>query len=305
MPHSPSHSSFLLLAGLCCLLSGSQTEGYQSTGASGHNKKNQEPLQCQNFAPIITNISLFLLQNAMHWPKQTNIVFSPVSITAAFAMLSLGAKGSTHKQILKGLKFSLMNKADMEVHRCFQYLSHSLRQPDHQLQLTTGSSLFINKHLRVADKFREAIRDLYHSEAIPVNFRDTQEAKTEINSHVMKRSYGQIEQMVDDLPIDTVLVLMNFISFSGIQNGEFQDKHTVEDKFYLDTGKVDAVPMINRLGKFDLHRDKSLSSWVLIQHYVGDAIVFFILPDLGKMQQLIENLSPEYLNSIQKHVYPR
>lgn len=79
----------------------------------------------------------------------------------------------------------------------------------------------------------------------------------------------------------------------------------MENKFYLDTGKMYLVTMVNRLGKFYLHEDKNLSSWVLIQHYVGNAMAIFILPDLGKMQQLVQNLNHEYLNSIQRHINPR
>ncbi|XP_008849434.1 putative alpha-1-antitrypsin-related protein [Nannospalax galili] len=58
--------------------------------------------------------------------------------------------------------------------------------------------------------------------------------------------------------------------------------------------------MVNRLGRFHLHQAKSLSIWVLVQHRVGDAITFFIPPDLGKMQHLVQSLNHEHLNNIQR-----
>lgn len=66
-----------------------------------------------------------------------------------------------------------------------------------------------------------------------------------------------------------------------------------------------SVTTVKRAGKFYLKKDSNLFSWVLIQHYVGNAMAFFILPDRGKMQHLIDNLSYEYLNSIQTHINPR
>ncbi|KAL6060599.1 hypothetical protein STEG23_019771 [Scotinomys teguina] len=295
--------NFLLLAGLCCMLPGSQTKGYQITGDPGYDKIQEGP-QCQNFAFTITNISLSLLQKAIHWPGQTNIVFSPVSIAAAFTMLSLGAKGSTHKQIFNGLRFSLLKMPEIEVHRCFQLLLTKFLQPNYQIQMITGSSLFIDKHLKVADKFAKAVTELYHSETIPTNFQDIQQAKTQINKHTLKRSYGFVSQVVKDLPTDTTLALVNFFSFEGIRN-DHNNGQIVKVEFYLDTGEVIFLPMLNRLDKFYLRKDSHLSSWVLMQHYVENSLAFFILPDPGKMQQLLENLSPEYLHSIQRDISQR
>ncbi|GAB1297746.1 Alpha-1-antitrypsin 1-1 [Apodemus speciosus] len=299
------YCNFFLLASIYCALPGSQTKDYQDAGASYDDNKNQELSQCQKISPSIMNISLFLLQNAIQWPKQTNIVFSPASIVAAFEMLSLGAKGSTHHQIMKGLRLSFIGMSEKEVHMCFQYFLQTLFQPNQQLQLTLGNSLFIAKHLKVAKKFQSMVTELYHAEAIPIDFRDTQEAVTEVNNHVEKQSYGHITKVVKDLPIDTVLALVNYIYFEGIQDDEIHAGHAFDIKFYLDTGKTVFVSMINHVGKFYLHKDESLSSWVLIQHFIGNAMALFILPDFGKMQELVQNLSHEYLISIQKHINPR
>ncbi|OBS77527.1 hypothetical protein A6R68_20084, partial [Neotoma lepida] len=303
MPHSFFHN-FLLLAGLCCMLPDSQTKDYRTTGDLDHDK-NQEGPQCQNFAFTITNISLSLVQKAIHWPGQTNFVFSPVSIIAAFTMLSLGAKGSTHKQILNGLGFHLLKMPEMEVHRCFQHLLHKFLQPNYQIQMITGSSLFINKRLKLVDRFKTVMTELYSSEAIPTNFKDIQEAKKQINKHMLKKSYGQISQVVQDLPIDTALALVNYISFEGMLNGGNHVDHIVKEEFYLDTGEVVYLPMMNLLEKFYLKKDSHLFSWVLMQHYVENSTAFFIMPDTGKMQKLLENLSPESLNNIQKNINKR
>ncbi|EGV95609.1 Putative alpha-1-antitrypsin-related protein [Cricetulus griseus] len=281
-----------------------KTKDYQKTGDSDDDKK-QEITQCQNFAPTITNISLSLLQKAIHWPEQTNFVFSPVSIIAAFAMLSLGAKGNTHKQILDGLRFDLMKMPEMEVHKCFQSFLHTFLQPNYQLHVTTGSSLFLHKNLRVKNKFKKMVMELYNSEVIPIDFRKFQTATMHINKHVMKRSYGHVLKVTNDLSVDTLLALVNFISFDGAQLGKFKPDSLEIMEFQLNTGKVVMVPIVKRLGKFYLLKDKNLSSWVLMQRYAGNILAFFILPDLGKMEELIQNLNYEYLNSIHRRISTR
>lgn len=76
-------------------------------------------------------------------------------------------------------------------------------------------------------------------------------------------------------------------------------------EFYLDSGEVLYLSMICRLDKFYLQKDRHLFSWVLMQHYVENSIAFFILPDPEKMQQLLQNLSPEYLNTLQRNMNQR
>uniref|UniRef100_A0A8C6N5K7 Serpin domain-containing protein n=1 Tax=Mus spicilegus TaxID=10103 RepID=A0A8C6N5K7_MUSSI len=282
------YRNFFLLASLCYVFPGSQTKGYQETDALYHDNKDQELPQCWKITPTITNISLFLLEKAICWPKRTNIVFSLVNIMAAFEMLSLGAKGSTQHQILKGLRLSLIDMTEREVHKCFQYFLHTLFQPNQQLQLTMGSSLFIDKHLKVANKFKNVVTESYHSEVIPIDFWDTRAAMTQVNKHMEKQSYGHIVQVLKELPVDTVLALVNYIYFEGKVGKEFIDgQETEQVRVHLEE---EVLVKAYRLGR---SLDESLSSWVLVQHFVGNAMAIFILPDLGKMQQLVQNLNYE------------
>lgn len=56
------------------------------------------------------------------------------------------------------------------------------------------------------------------------------------------------------------------------------------------------VPMMSRLGMFDLHHCDELSSWLLLMDYKGNATAFFILPDPGKMEHLEATLTKEHLS---------
>ncbi|XP_073751941.1 alpha-1-antitrypsin isoform X1 [Callorhinus ursinus] len=210
----------LLLAGLCCLGPHSlaerlQGDAVQDAVASQHDHEHHQEPACHKIAPNLADFAFSMYRQVARESNTTNIFFSPVGITTAFAMLSLGAKGDTHGQIMEGLGFNLTERAESEVHEAFQQLLRTLNHPDNQLQLTTGNRLFITEGMKLLDKFLEDIKNLYHSEASSTNFRDTEAAKKQINDYVEKGTQGKIVDLVQDLDKDTVFALVNYIFFKG------------------------------------------------------------------------------------------
>uniref|UniRef100_A0A8C0Q409 Serpin family A member 1 n=1 Tax=Canis lupus familiaris TaxID=9615 RepID=A0A8C0Q409_CANLF len=297
----------LLLAGLCCLVPRSLAEGLQGDAVQetdAHHDPEHQPA-CHKIAPNLADFAFSLYRQVAQESNTTNIFFSPVSIATAFAMLSLGTKGDTHTQIMQGLGFNLTERAEREVHQGFHQLLSILNQPDNQLQLTTGSGLFINDTIKLLNKFLEDVRKLYHSEAFTINFRHTEEAKKQINNYVEKGTQGKIVDLVKDLDEDTVFALVNYIFFKGKWEKPFEVEHTTEEDFHVDEHTTVKVPMMSRLGMFDIQHCATLSSWVLLMEYVGNATAFFILPDEGKMQHLESKLTKEVLAKFLEKRYAR
>ncbi|EPY81615.1 Alpha-1-antitrypsin precursor-like protein [Camelus ferus] len=352
----------LLLAGLCCLVPISLAEGLQGhavqeTDAPNQDREHHMEAACHKIAPNLADFAFSVYRQVASGSTTTNIFFSPVSIAIAFAMLSLGAKGDTHTEILNGLDFNLTEITEAEIHEGFQHLLHTLNQPDNQLQLTTGNGLFINETAKLVSKFLEDIKKLYHSEAFSINFMDTEAAKKQINDYVEKGTQGKIVDLVQDLDKDTVFALVNYIFFKvsiatafampslgakgdarteimkalgynskkalnadvhgGVhhlldisirQDGKwekpFDAERTTEEDFHVDAETTVKVPMMSRLGMFDLHYCDTLASWVLLMDYVGNATAFFILPDEGKLQHLEDTLTKEILSKFLEKRYP-
>ncbi|XP_008696347.2 alpha-1-antitrypsin [Ursus maritimus] len=300
----------LLLAGLCCLAPRSLAEGLQGdavqdTDASQHDHEDHAEPACHKIAPNLADFAFSMYRQVAHESNKTNIFFSPVSIATAFALLSLGAKGDTHSQIMKGLGFNLTERAEGEVHRAFQQLLHTLNHPDNQLQLTAGNGLFISENIKLLNKFLEDVKSLYHSEAFSINFGDTEAAKKQINDYVEKGTQGKIVDLVQDLDKATVFALVNYIFFKGKWEKPFEAEHTSVEDFHVDEHTTVQVPMMSRLGMFDVHHCEKLSSWVLLMDYVGNATAIFLLPDQGKMQQLEDTLTKEVLAKFLEHRHTR
>lgn len=214
MPSSVSQG-VLLLAGLCCLFSGSQPQDPLEMDVDEHDHDHKEHLLCYRVSYIIIQITFTLYHKSDSWSKQTNVLFSPLSIIASSLMLSLGAKNNTHDQILEGLNFNLTETPENFIHECFQQLTYILHLPDHTPQLTMDSSLFTDQKLKLMDKFVEDVRRLYHSKVIALNFKDTQRAQNQINEYVEGETHGKIGGLVKEMEADTDFALMNYIFFQG------------------------------------------------------------------------------------------
>lgn len=284
------------------MFSGFLAEDAQKTDVPKHD---QEHPNSNKISLSLADFAFTLYRILAHQSNTTNIVFSPVSIATAFAIVSLGAKGNTHTQILEGLEFNLTETTEADIHQGFQHLLQTLNKPNNELQLTTGNGLFVHNNLTLVEKFLEDIKNLYHSEAFSVNFKDPEEAKKLINNYVEKGTQGKIVDLVKELDKDTVLALVNYIFFKGKWEKPFDPEHTEEADFHVDPSTTVRVPMMHRLGIFDVHHCSTLSSWVLMMDYLGNATAVFLLPDDGQMQHLEKTLTKNHIAKFLDNRHPR
>ncbi|NXK05138.1 A1AT2 antiproteinase, partial [Herpetotheres cachinnans] len=234
-----------------------------------------------------------------------NIFFSPLSISTAFAMLSLGARANTLSQLHKGLAFNLTEMEKQErIHEGFQRILQLLNDPHREVQLNMGNALFIDERLKLLQKFLDDVTNLYYSEAISSNFQNSPEAIKEINKYIETKTHGKIVDLLKNLNPDTVLVLVSYIFFKGYWENPFNSLSTRDDDFLLDAKNSVKVKMMHQNKDFNIHRDETLSCWVVEIPYKGSVTSFFVLPDEGTMKQVEDALLKEtvakWLQSFEK-----
>ena len=166
-------------------------------------------------ASINTDFAFSLYKELVLKNPDTNIVFSPLSISAALALVSLGAKGNTLEEILEGLKFNLTETSEADIHQGFGHLLQRLSHPGDQVQIRTGNALFVEKHLQILAEFKEKARALYHTEVFTADFQQPREARKLLNDYVSNQTQGMIKELVSDLEERTSMVMTNFALFNG------------------------------------------------------------------------------------------
>nr|XP_048287165.1 serine protease inhibitor A3N-like [Myodes glareolus] len=274
----------------------------QQDGTPGRNTKlqvdqiNGTQVDSLTLASINTDFAFSLYKELALKNPGENIVFSPLSISAALTLLSLGANNNTLQEILEGLKFNLTETPEADIHWGFGQLLHMLSQPGDQVQISTGSAMFVEKRLQILAEFKEKARVLYQAESSSVDFQQPHEAKTLINDYVRKQTHGNIKELISDLDKHSVMVLFNYIYFKGKWKFPFDSRDTYESEFHLDKDRSVKVPMmyIEDLST-PYFRDEELSCTVVELKYTGNASALFILPDGGRMQQVEASLQPETL----------
>ncbi|XP_008060810.1 thyroxine-binding globulin [Carlito syrichta] len=214
-----------------------------------------------------------------------NIFFSPVSISAALAMLSFGACSRTQTQILEVLGFNFTDTPMAEIQHGFQYLICSLNFPKKELELQMENALFIGKQLKPLAKFMDDIKTLYETEVLATDFSNVSAAKHEINNHVEKQTKGKVVGLIQDLKPNTIMVLVNYIHFKAQWASPFDPSETLDSSsFLVDKTTTVQVPMMHQMEQYYHLVDMELNCTVLQMDYSKSALALFVLPREGHLE---------------------
>ncbi|NXX84312.1 OVAL protein, partial [Urocolius indicus] len=225
--------------------------------------------------------------------KNENIFFSPLSLSAAFGMVVLGARGNTLKEIEKvqlctgklepimNLLFSYLKcEEGGGVHSAFQALLSAVSEPRPGCSLTIANRLFGEVTYPFFQQYLDSTKKFYRAELEPVNFKCTEEeAREKINFWVENETKGKIKDLFAAGFIDpsTVLVLVNAIYFKGKWEVEFKKEDTKEMYFQLNKNERRTVQMMFQEGYFNMAFIEEPKMKVMELPYFNNELSMFIL----------------------------
>ncbi|XP_074091587.1 corticosteroid-binding globulin isoform X2 [Macrotis lagotis] len=241
----------------------------------------------RRLAPVNVDFAFRLYKNLISRGPDKNVFLSPVSISMSMAMLSLGVRSTTHIQLLEGLGFNHTKISDLEIHQGFQYLIHVFNNSE----LDLGNILFLDSQLELMETFMTKIKRYYNAEVFSIDFQNSTRAKKQVNDFIKNKTLGKIDQLFKKLDSDTMLVLISYIFFKGRWAKSFDPKDTKMQKFYTSKNVSVDVLMMFQSKRNKYLFDTELSCTVVQLEYTGNTTAFFILPDEGKMDQVVAALS--------------
>ncbi|NXK25208.1 A1AT protein, partial [Arenaria interpres] len=260
-----------------------------------------DPLEsCRQIVLSNTDFAFRFYRQAATQEPGKNIFFSPVSISAAFALLALGSRAVSQTQVLEGLAFNLTDTQEEEIHNGFRHLLLLLNRPGSQVQLSMGNTLFMDKHLKPRKTFLKDIKKLYKAKVVSSDFQNSTKAKKEINEYIKNKTHGNINQILEDLDPNTLMVIINYIYFKAYWVNPFNIKGTHKDYFHVNGKTSVEVKMMTRDGFYKAYSDRKLSCKVVQIPYKGDVAALFILPNEGKMKQLEAALTKDTMAKWEK-----
>lgn len=171
-----------------------------------------------------------------------NIFISPLSISTALTMTMNGAAGETRKAMQKTLE---LNDWQLEnVNAAYEALLNGLPVLDDEVRLQLAQSIWYKEGYPITESFLTTNEEKYKSEVTELDF-SRPDAKDRINGWVNQNTNGLIKTILDEIPEDIVLYLINAIYFKGNWTHPFNADYTYDQIFYKADGTEEEVKMMN------------------------------------------------------------
>uniref|UniRef100_A0A8C5WYE0 Serpin domain-containing protein n=1 Tax=Laticauda laticaudata TaxID=8630 RepID=A0A8C5WYE0_LATLA len=144
-----------------------------------------------------TSFAVDFFKHLCKTQTNTNVLFSPWSISSVMATLYSGAKGHTAEQIAKVFHFHKPSpEIQSNIHSRFQALNQEINKSTKNVLLSNVNQLYGDKSVsfqRVSD-FSESMKKYYKVEPQTVNFQETaDDARKEINEWVEQQTAGKFQ----------------------------------------------------------------------------------------------------------------
>lgn len=159
-----------------------------------------------------------------------NLVYSPYSISNAFAMLYGGAKEETADQIQKILHFPSPNTKSF--HEAFAQLNElAIVESKDAITLRSANKLWFKDGFNPKDGFAEMTKAFYQSDLD--FFKGAESGSQKINDWVSEQTNEKIQNIISPSHLRIAdLVLANAIYFYGNWQNEFDPENTSPDTFF-------------------------------------------------------------------------
>lgn len=235
-----------------------------------------------------------LLRQVNAEAPDSNLFLSPLSVSMALGMAMNGTAGETQQEIREALGFGNMPLAD--ANQSYRSLIDMLRGLDDRVDFRLANSIWYEQTFPVEPGFLEITTDYFDAEVAAVDFRDPGTVD-EINAWVDDATAGKIERILDVIPGDAVMYLINAIYFKGDWTTTFEAKNTHDAPFAALGGQV-TVPMMQ---KDDSIAYANVNGTQIIElPYGGEAFAMsVVLPPPGTdINTFIANLTPQQWDAL-------
>ena len=229
--------------------------------------------------------------------NDSNLFFSPFSISTAFSMAYEGASGNTASEMQQVFGFI----SDDQKRR--ESISNTLARLDSKndlYKLQIANALWVKEGYQIKQDYLDTATTYYSSTVDNVDFV-TDDGVNKINNWTSEKTEGKIQDILSPGSTDelTRMVITNAIYFKGKWGLQFDPRNTTEELFWIDKDKSVMVPMMKSpADMFNYYETKDLQA--LEMYYVGgDISMIVLLPkDRNGLDSLEDFLDMQKLDSI-------
>lgn len=202
----------------------------------------------------------------------SNVFISPLSVSMALGMALNGAEEETYDAMARTLGLARLTLE--EINASYRGLIDLLLDLDPRVETNVANSIWIRDGFPVEEAFLETNRTTFDAEAARLAFGSPEAARA-INDWVSRETRGRIPTIVDQIPPNYVLYLINAVYFKGLWSYPFDPRLTRDQPFHLRDGSTRSVPLMTRDSTY-LYAE--VDGWKAVQlAYGGGAFAMTLL----------------------------
>ena len=220
-----------------------------------------------------------------------NTLISPLSVLCALAMTANGAEGETLTQMESVLGMSV---EELNLY-LYTYVNSLPEGEKYKLSLANSIWFTDDARFNVSRDFLQANADYYGADVYKAPFN--KQTMRDINNWVKNETDGMIPKVLDEIPEEAIMYLINALAFEAEWN-EIYEKNQVRDRIFTkENGEEQEVKlMYSTEGRY--LEDENATGF--IKYYKGSEYAFVaLLPNEGTtVAEYLDTLNGTSLNSL-------
>ncbi len=233
--------------------------------------------------------------------EEDNMMISPLSTSYALGMTLNGANGDTRDAFRQMLHFD--DLTDQEVNESYLDLMSQLVNLDKQVQFSIANSIWYKLGYNVLEDFIATNQEYFDAAVEELDFSDP-EAVDIINGWIEEKTNDKIKDMLDFIPSNAVMYLINAIYFNATWKYQFDPEESFQEDFYLEGGGTHQADFMQLEGTFN-YTSQELFSAVELPYGDSAYSMVAMLPAAGvNIDALVDELDAESWDSWLNEAYP-
>ncbi len=235
-----------------------------------------------------------LFREVVSQSEEENLMISPLSVSYALGMTYNGAAGITLEAFNDVLHFGDLTTE--EVNESYKDLMDQLLNLDEKVEFSIANSIWYRLGFQVLPEFIQTNKDYFDAEVKEIDFNNPQTVEI-INQWIEDKTNDKIQDMLDYIPADAVMYLINAIYFNASWKYEFEKGETYQGDFRLANGSMHSADFMRVSGNFQYTTNEDFTA---VELPYGDSTFSMVvmLPAQGKeVSDLVTNLDVAHWDS--------
>ncbi len=220
-----------------------------------------------------------MMQQLHESDPEENLFASPFSVAMALGMTMNGAVGDTQDEMRSVLE---KNELDMDnINEAYQGLLARLPALDENVVMNLANSIWYNEfNFEPNQEFLATASEYFNSEVAELNFQDPASLAI-INGWIEDATEGKIQDMLDEIPPNAIMYLVNAIYFNASWKYAFELEDTQPADFNLADGSTTTCDMMHMVADLPYYANEHFQA---VDLAYGDAVfsMTVLLPQANK-----------------------